>query len=54
MLKQRAEEEPLNVVATAIFFLAILHTFAASRFTHWSHVLEQRHQEKLRRKGSER
>ena len=32
ILSTRAEIEPFNVIATGIFVLAILHTFAAARF----------------------
>jgi hypothetical protein len=39
ILARRARAEPLNVVATALFALAILHTFAAARITAWSHRL---------------
>ena len=33
LLIERVEIEPFNAIATAIFVLAILHTFAAARFT---------------------
>lgn len=45
-LAQRAEQVPFNVVATAIFFLAILHTFAAPRFTRLAHRVQERHDER--------
>ena len=32
ILQSRVEIEPFNAIATAIFLLAILHTFAAARF----------------------
>lgn len=51
VLKHRAEMEPFNVVATAMFALAILHTFLTARFRHWAHIVEERHAEKLRREG---
>ena len=35
--------EPFSAVATGIFFLAILHTFVAAKFTEWSHQLQYRH-----------
>jgi hypothetical protein len=41
VLAHRVRVEPLNLVATALFALAILHTFAASRFTAWSHRLRE-------------
>jgi Putative Na+/H+ antiporter len=39
VLANRIRNEPLNLVATILFALAILHTFAASRITAWSHRL---------------
>ena len=48
VLKARAAAEPFNVVATAIFVLAVLHTFAAIKIRHWAHVVEERHRERLK------
>lgn len=48
MIKQRAAEEPFNVVATVIFVLAVLHTFVAGGFQTLSHKYEKEH---LRRHG---
>jgi len=45
-LSARIEIEPFNLVATLIFALAIIHTFAAARFTRLAHALQQRHEEK--------
>ena len=42
VLKRRAAAEPFNVVATAIFLLAILHTFLAPRLLAASHHLRER------------
>jgi hypothetical protein len=42
-LVARVEHEPFNAVATAIFLLAILHTFAAARFTMLAHRVQHRH-----------
>jgi len=42
VLVSRADTEPFNLVASAIFILAIMHTFLAPMFLHWSHVLEER------------
>jgi hypothetical protein len=42
-LLARVEYEPFNAFATAIFLLAILHTFAAARFTTFAHLLQHRH-----------
>ena len=51
LLAARARFEPFNVVATAIFFLAILHTFAAGKFTGLAHRLQHRHEAEVRRSG---
>jgi hypothetical protein len=48
-LQNRVEEEPFNLAATLIFFLAILHTFLASRFMTISHRWEHEHDERVRR-----
>jgi len=40
---QRVEIEPFNLVATIIFFLAILHTFMSARFTTLAHHVQHRH-----------
>ncbi|MDT8445320.1 MAG: putative Na+/H+ antiporter [bacterium] len=47
-LSNRIGMEPLNLVASLIFLMAILHTFAASRFTHIAHVAAEEHAKKLR------
>src|SRR5262245_51874869 len=41
-----------NYFATAIFGLAILHTFLASRFMRLSHRMEQEHREHVLSKGT--
>ncbi|HEU5080448.1 MAG TPA: putative Na+/H+ antiporter [Opitutaceae bacterium] len=43
VLRERIREEPFNLVATIIFLLAIVHTFLAPRFRHWSHLIEEKH-----------
>ena len=43
VLAHRIRVEPLNLVATVLFALAILHTFGASRITSWSHRLRGGH-----------
>ncbi len=48
-LVTRAQAEPFNVVATAIFLLAVLHTFLAPKIIHLSHVVKERHEERLLR-----
>ncbi len=50
-LQLRAEMDPFVVIATAIFALAILHTFAAARFTALAHRLQRRHHERARAAG---
>ena len=42
LLVHRVEEDPVNLVATAVFLLAILHTFAAARITAAAHRLQRR------------
>lgn len=46
ILKNRIHAEPFNLVATLIFFVAILHTFLTSRFMaiahHWSRIHQER------------
>ena len=42
-LVDRAHQDPFNLVATAIFALAIGHTFLTPKIRHWAHVVEDRH-----------
>jgi hypothetical protein len=42
-LSQRIAQDPFNLVATGIFILAILHTFAAARFLELAHRIQHRH-----------
>lgn len=42
VLVRRAEAEPLNVIATLIFLLAVVHTFLAPHFLALSHRLRER------------
>ncbi|MEO6053289.1 MAG: putative Na+/H+ antiporter [Chthoniobacterales bacterium] len=44
-LKERVAVDPFNLVATAIFFLAICHTFLASKFLGISHRFQHRFEE---------
>ena len=44
----RLRAEPFNGVATAIFLLAILHTFVAGKFRHWAHEAEAAHANRLK------
>ncbi len=46
-LKIRVEDEPFNLIATIIFFLAIVHTFLTARFRHAAHEVEKKHREKM-------
>ena len=47
ILKNRVRQEPFNLVATLIFFLAIVHTFLTGRFMAIAHKWEHAHQEKI-------
>lgn len=49
ILKNRAVQEPFNLVATLIFFLAIVHTFMTGRFMAVAHRWEHAHDEKIKR-----
>jgi hypothetical protein len=44
--------DPLNVAATAIFVLAIVHTFLTARVMRVAHHVQQRHDDRLRAAGS--
>lgn len=46
----RAKEQPFLLVATVIFLLAILHTFAAVPITKLAHKAQHEHDEKMRQK----
>jgi len=48
ILRHRAEMEPFNVVASVIFFLAIIHTFFAPKILHWSHHYRKIHEERVK------
>jgi hypothetical protein len=43
VLAQRVSEEPFNLVASLIFFCAIIHTFLAPKLRHWAHEVEAAH-----------
>jgi hypothetical protein len=51
LLLDRIQLEPFNAVATAIFALAILHTFGAIRFTKRAHHVQEAHDERARLAG---
>src|SRR5215831_4517300 len=48
VLRHRIEVQPFNLWATLVFFGAVVHTFLAHKFIHWSHMVEARHQQKVR------
>jgi hypothetical protein len=50
-LVQRAGQDPFNLIATAIFCLAILHTFSVARFTAFAHRVQHDHDEREIRAG---
>jgi hypothetical protein len=50
-LVQRAAQDPFDLVATAIFALAILHTFSVARFTALAHRVQHARDEQAARKG---
>ena len=50
-LKYRVEQEPFNLVATIIFFCAILHTFMAGKFMKMAHKFHHDHEHKIHEKG---
>ena len=50
-LAMRVQIEPFNVIATGVFFLAILHTFAAARVARLAHRMQHRHDEQARAVG---
>jgi hypothetical protein len=49
ILQNRVAQEPFNLVATLIFFLAIAHTFMTAKFMAISHRWEHEHQKKIER-----
>ncbi len=51
IIKQRAKEEPFNVIATVIFLLAITHTFFAHKFMTIAHRWRDEHEEEIRASG---
>lgn len=54
VLNDRMTREPFNLVATIIFFLAIVHTFLAPFFTRLAHKVEAKHLRKLEASGKPR
>jgi hypothetical protein len=54
ILAARLEVLPFNGVATAIFFLAVLHTFLATRFRHMAHAVQHAADERADAQGAAR
>jgi hypothetical protein len=50
-LVSRVQIEPFNAIATGIFLLAILHTFAAAHFAALAHRVQHRHDARARADG---
>ena len=50
-LAMRVQIEPFNAIATGVFVLAILHTFAAARFARLAHRVQHRHNEEAQAHG---
>jgi hypothetical protein len=50
-LAQRASQDPFNLIASAIFLLAIVHTFAVARFSALAHRVQHDHDEAALRDG---
>jgi hypothetical protein len=50
-LATRVQIDPFNAIATAIFALALLHTFAAARFAAIAHRLQRAHEARAVRAG---
>src|SRR5688572_23448968 len=51
ILRARATLDPFNTIATAIFLLAVLHTFLAPRFIAAAHRVQERHRERMAAAG---
>ena len=51
VIKNRIEAQPFNLIATIIFFLAILHTFIAPFFLGISKKMQKNHEAKLKTKN---
>lgn len=50
-LSARVQLEPFNGIATGVFVLAILHTFAAARFAALAHRVQHRHDVRMEAEG---
>lgn len=49
ILIDRIRQEPFNLVATLLFFCAIVHTFLSSKFMSIAHKWEHRHAQRIKR-----
>jgi hypothetical protein len=54
ILINRIQQEPFNLFATFIFFMAIVHTFLTGKFMAISHKWERRHQAKIKSGAADR
>ncbi len=54
IIVNRIRQEPFNLVASAIFLVAILHTFLTSRFMAIAHRWTREHQARIAKGGTER
>ena len=52
LLAERIRIDPFNAIATAIFLLAIVHTFATARFTKRAHLIQSTADERARVQGT--
>ena len=51
ILWSRIEHQPVNAIATAIFLLAVLHTFVANRFRRAAHHVQHEYDEARQQQG---
>jgi hypothetical protein len=51
VLASRLAVQPINGVATAVFILAVLHTFVANTFRRWAHDAQHAYDAELRARG---
>jgi hypothetical protein len=49
IIRHRAQKEPILAVASILFLLAILHTFAAIPITQYAHKVQHEHDEKIKK-----
>jgi len=51
VLASRLAAQPINGVATAVFILAVVHTFVANTFRRWAHDAQHAYDAELRARG---